>query len=83
MSLIDELSNLDEPLVRGPRCSIALLLEKLTDAEKTALIGAIDNSNLTYSSIARALNRAGHKVLPTTIKRHRQRGTSDGCRCAR
>ena len=82
MGLIDELQALEEPQP-GPRCTIAVLLEKLTDQEGAALIKAIDEGKATSTAISQALEKAGHRIAAQTITRHRRRSTSKGCRCER
>lgn len=62
---------------RGPRCSIAEMLDELNGDDATAvreaLAGKVGASDL--SSILRA---NGHRIMPQTIRRHRR----DLCSCS-
>lgn len=84
-SLASLLSDLANP-IRGPKCYVGVLLAELaeTDPEgRTALIAAIDNHSLAATVVAKALHEAGHtKVKTESIRRHRKRGTADGCACS-
>lgn len=69
----------------GPRCYVALLLEDLatTDPQgRDALIASIDDHSLNATILARALAEAGFQIKTHSIRRHRKRGTGNGCACA-
>lgn len=61
---------------RGSRCTMAKLLESLTDPDRDALVKAM-GSEMPGQAIARALRAAGHEISGTTVQRHRR----GDCRC--
>ena len=85
MSLSARLAEASNPR-RGPRCSVAVLLDKLAVEDPQGLAdlqAAIDNKSLSTTVIVRALQESGHDTVRTdAIRRHRRRGGPDGCRCS-
>lgn len=78
-SLSDALSD-PELGKRPPKCKVQIIKDSLTDDESALLDKAIDNiraeesagRSRTYSSawLTKVLNKSGHKVGLTTVKRH-------------
>lgn len=62
---------------KGPRCSVANLLDTLDDDDRQALLDAFA-SDLQHAQITRALKAEGHRVGDQTIARHR--GGECSCR---
>jgi len=67
-----------KPAGRGTICGVKLLLEKLDDIDKQALLNAIA-SDMYATDISRALFTENHEVSPHTITRHRKKD----CNCDR
>lgn len=70
---------------KGPACQFGALLQELakTDPQgRDALEHAVDNHGIAATIIANACMVAGHDISVHSIRRHRKRGTSDGCTCA-
>lgn len=76
MGLIDGLGA-DVP-VRGPECSISILMGKLDAKEQAALIAALQNPAKPNTFIARVLRDEGYNISATTVGRHRR----GDCACA-
>lgn len=69
--------------LKGPPCSIGSFLIRAQPATATALRTALDTPTITAKSIADTLARHGETVTSYTVARHRRRGETNGCRCAR
>lgn len=83
-SLSHALSNLP-PSRRGPRCSVAVLLEELAEHDPpghAALVATMNNHDISSRTISAVLHDAGHAIKPDTIRRHRHKGTAQGCSCS-
>lgn len=81
--LASRLAGLKNPK-KGPPCSIGLILERLKaddPAGHAALVDSIDTPELAATMIANALSDAGYSVTVHSIRRHRKRGTAEGCIC--
>lgn len=70
-------------VVRGPRCSIGVLLENADFDVAMSLRAVLDQTTVSAKAIADALSRHGDPVTANTVARHRRRGESNGCRCER
>jgi hypothetical protein len=58
---------------KGPPCTMGRILATVDKPTATQVCAAMDNvaaGNGEWVAIARALTRTGHKVGPTTIRRH-------------
>ena len=73
MSLLDDIEA--ERTLKGPRCSIAVLLERLApdDAEGLRAKLAEPPEVITHAAIGRVLRKRGHWMQDSTISRHRRR----------
>lgn len=70
MSLRDQLQN-QQPLAKGPRCSICKLLQTLPEDDQMALLEALESS-LHSTFIQRAIMAEGHKIGRGSVARHRR-----------
>lgn len=61
---------------KGPPCSVATLLERLDDEERSQLVEALADRGITASIISSVLAAHGHAIGHQTVTRHR------GGRCA-
>ena len=85
------LSSLAEPngarSVRGPQCMVGRILQwvKHKEAEGVfeALQRVLDDPAVEASTLAQYLRENDYEVAAYTIRRHRRRGTGEGCRCPR
>lgn len=68
---------------RGPRCTVGIILAGIDAATAEKLNRLLDNASVTSTRIADALTGNGHPVQAPAVARHRRRGASNGCRCAR
>lgn len=69
----------------GPKCYVALLLADLAETDpqgRDALVASIDDHSLNATILAQALADAGYGIKTHSIRRHRKRGTGNGCACA-
>ena len=62
-----------------PRCTVAVVQEKIDAEDRAALGTVLAHEDVTSSKIAEALRDAGHSISNDNIRRHR-RGE---CKCAR
>lgn len=84
MDFIAELQELHNvKSVVKPRCSVHHVLESLPEAERDALLAALDNKQIRHTDLATVLQNRGFIVSAITVSRHRNRGESSGCRCPR
>lgn len=72
MGLRDELTNLPTP--PGPRCSVAVIIEKLGD-EGPELVELLAETH-EHSAIVKLLKGRGFSVSAPTVGRHRRRQCS-------
>lgn len=79
-SLAESLADLQPR--RIVRCGVARLIATLEPSDVSALMNAIDNPNISASTIADALRKNGHQLSGDSIRRHRNR-QQGGCLCSR
>lgn len=72
MSLRDEVAAL-VPARPGPRCTIAVVLERLDGDDRRDLLALLADPLVPGSLISRVLIGRGHSVKPPTVNRHRRR----------
>jgi hypothetical protein len=78
VGLLDEIAEESRPPV--VRCSVAVVLDDLPDAERKELEAAIaDPATYTTSAICRVLNRRGFDMKHKRLANHRK----GECACAR
>jgi Trk K+ transport system NAD-binding subunit len=66
------------PKVRkGPRCTIAKVLERMESTDRDAFIAALNNDELQAPFIARTLTDHGWPMTHTIVARHRRKD----CQC--
>lgn len=70
-----------KPILRGPRCTVGVLLDELNAEEADALEALLQNELITLPQIVETLYRHGHKVGEHALRRHRRRSTGTGCAC--
>jgi hypothetical protein len=75
MGLLDDMRA--EKIVKGPPCSVGIMLESMTAQEQEEFASACADSTIASSVIARVLARRGHEVRKESIRRHRK----GECRC--
>lgn len=72
-------------LKKGPPCQMGLILAKIKaddPAGHDALIAALDDPQIHATRLTTALKAAGYEATVHSVRRHRKRGTSDGCLCS-
>lgn len=74
LSLTEALAQ--QTVVKGPRCTMAGILEKYPNPDE--LVAALNDPTVEHTRLARALTSLGYPVKPHTIGRHRAKG----CDCA-
>jgi len=79
VTLADDLVAVEAAFVKGPPCSVALILDKLDPDDRAALEAWLDNPLKRHSLIAAALKKNGHPIQDSTIGRHR----NGKCICVR
>lgn len=62
---------------RGPRCSIAEMLDQLKDTDAKAVRAALDGS-VGAVELSAVLRAHGFRIMSQTIRRHRR----DDCSCS-
>ena len=75
MTLLDEMRA--EATLKGPACSVRLLLDGMAPDERADLLSAFADPSILTSVIARVLHKRGYTIGQETLQRHR-RGS---CRC--
>ena len=65
------------PLIKGPACSVALVLDNLNDEDRAALLEAFADKRWRSTDIATQLEAEGIHLGAATISRHRR----GGCKC--
>lgn len=69
-----------EPAVVGkPRCSVAVVLDDLSDEDRQTLLDLLGDPLIAHTRISRSLRAIGVDIGETVIGRHR----NHRCRCAR
>ena len=71
MSLADVLAQHRRDTRQGVRCGMCVLLPQLSEADRAALQGALDDTNYAAAWIEAALQDMGHDVRAWTIRNHR------------
>jgi hypothetical protein len=64
-------------MIPGPRCSVGALLGDLPITDSVAVREALANDGVSASSLSQALLAHGVRIMPQTIRRHR----NDLCAC--
>ena len=86
VGILDELAEL-APQLPGPTCGVTKAIEKITAASPEigeAVRERVDSHEYPAVGVATVLtSRTGTPVSAFTVRRHRKRGTPDGCRCPR
>jgi hypothetical protein len=75
MGLFDEMKS--ESVMKGPPCSISLILEEMTDADRSDFALACEDWTIPGTVIAKVLQRKGFSVKAESLRRHRK----GECRC--
>ena len=88
VGILDDLNALtSRPNLPGPACGVTTALGKITAAAPeigAAVRERVDSGDYPASGVATVLTaRTGTAVSAFTVRRHRKRGTPDGCRCPR
>jgi hypothetical protein len=78
VTLADILAAEEAAFVKGPPCSVALILDQLDATDASVLVTWMANPLKKHTWIADALTKNGHPILDSTVSRHR-RGKC-GCR---
>lgn len=86
VGILDELDEAT-PLPKGPKCGVAAALARIAAESKDIgekVSARVDDDRVPASALSTILtNRTGVKVSSQTVRRHRRRNESDGCRCPR
>lgn len=80
------LDALAQPAPKGPPCTVGTYLAQLArrDAALHArVVALVDDTEVQAPRLAGALKVDGAGVSAYTLRRHRRRGTADGCKCPR
>lgn len=82
-NLCDDLVSLEAApqLVRGPRCGVRQILDRLPDTERETLERVIGDDRISAAAIARTLQSHGHQIGHNSIVRHRRGYGQGGCAC--
>jgi hypothetical protein len=70
MSFTDALTKARSEFSKGPRCSVAAVLDGHDEADQIA--AALTDPDIPGSLIAKALTDTGTKVRPEAVQRHRR-----------
>jgi len=79
VGLLDELAQDNYRPAKGPRCSVADLMERLDKKTLATFQAALANPAAPASHIADALDEMGYFMAGDTIRRHRK----GRCRCGK
>lgn len=79
MSMLDDLANPAYRPVKGPDCSMGILLSTVDKETQTLIMAAMANQYAPSTLIAEALTERNHRISANVVQRHR-RGQ---CRCPR
>lgn len=81
MSLLDDLKNVN--VAKGPKCSVARMLEQLKPEEAEAVLNVIDDHEASLTALSLVLKKYDFSLTAKTLRRHRQRNNRgiDGCAC--
>lgn len=75
MGLFDEMKH--EAVMKGPPCSVKVIIEQMTDEEQTEFAMACADWTIPGTVIAKVLQRKGFNVKAESLRRHRK----GECRC--
>lgn len=75
MGLFDEMK--EEAVLKGPPCSVSLILQQMTKDEKKEFHMACSDATIPGTVIAKVLQRKGFAVKAEALRRHRK----GECRC--
>lgn len=71
MSLLEDIHDEQAESRRGPRCSMCVVMDSLSESDAADLSAALADSSVYATSIARALRRRGVKIKDDAVQRHR------------
>lgn len=77
MGMFDEIKA--ESIIKGPSCSVGMMIEKMTEDERSDFRAACEDDMIAGTIIARVLNRRGYDIKVEALRRHRK----GECRCER
>ena len=63
------------------KCSIGVLLDSLDQTDRTALVEALANKQVSSAGLSRLLKENGFDIRHHVISNHRRRFLGTGCRC--
>lgn len=66
-------------LKKGPRCSVRIVLDSLSDEDRVALEAALEDRRFSSRFLRETLQEEGHMFARQTIDRHR----NHDCACSR
>ena len=76
-----------QPSLPGPQCGVTAALDTIVAASPELAVPLrerVASSAYPALGVAEILSkRSGQRVSAYTVRRHRKRGTSSGCRCTR
>ena len=72
MSLRQTIAEESKPALKGPPCTVSIVLTQLDKDDVAALQEALADPRVTGSAICRALEKEGHRVPPHSLNRHRR-----------
>lgn len=80
MGLLDDLNNIKSfTKSGGMRCTVCALIATLTDTETKMLNNLMQNPDVSYAAISRALKANNHVLSQGTLSRH-AKGECNGAR---
>lgn len=62
-----------EQAKKGPSCTVGIAIAELPEKDAARLVQALATPALRHTSIAKWLDKAGYRVHPSSIGRHRQK----------
>lgn len=71
VSMADVLAQHRRDTRPGTRCGMCVLLPQLSEADRTALQGALDDNDYAAAWIESALQDMGYEIKAWTIRNHR------------
>lgn len=75
MGLFDEMK--EEAVIKGPPCSVSLMLQEMTDSDRSEFLMACADLSIPGTIIAKVLSRKGFDIKAESLRRHRK----GDCRC--
>ena len=67
----------EEAVIKGPPCSVSLMLQEMTEQDRTEFEMACADLSIPGTIIAKVLSRKGFDVKAESSRRHRK----GDCRC--